>query len=569
MACTRNLPLFAFALGLLLSLGVAAPARAQSCPQTAYKGGTVAEGTRVRVVAISSQDAYYPQRDSIIGKTGKVDRMDPSGSTSDCWFGGQFHGDDGVDRYFYQVALQVLPASGSACPAGAYTGAALTSGTRVRVLTVSAEDAYSKKRYVVEGKVGKTDGNWKKSGSPCWYTGQFYGDDGTSAYFYQASVQVMDNAEASACPTGSATVDVPAGTRVKVLALAPDDAYYGDKDRIVGKTGKVTDALHPNHGCWMGGGVTADDGTYYYFYKAAVEPLNGQQTGGSGGMAAAVGGTVGCPANTYLGDPPALGTRVKIVALSDKDTYYGTRSEVEGQSGRVDGAWTRAGSTCWYGGQFQADNGNVFELYRAAIQITNTAAQTTNAAAATCPPGAATTKLADGTRVKVLAIHPDDSYYQDFARITGETGKVTGDLHPQDGCWLTGGFTADNGTYYHFYKAALVPLESPAPKPAPHTGTVAPDGGVVGGVVGGTRAPKAAPPTGQRFMGDSIPNGQRFRVVALAPDDSYYAKRATIIGRHCTATAAMPSQGPGWYSGPTKCTDGSTPYFYKVGVVFE
>jgi len=533
---------------LLLALGLASPvsAWAQACPQSAYQGGTVAEGTRVRVVAISPGDAYYPQRDAVVGKTGRVDRMDPSGSNTDCWFGGQFHGDDGVDRYFYQVALQMLPASGSACPAGAYTGAAITSGTRVRILTVSAEDAYSKNRYTVEGKVGKVDGTWKKSGSPCWYTGQFYGDDGTSFYFYQASVQVMDASGAGMCPAGSAIADVPEGARVKVLALGKDDAYYADKDRIVGVTGKVTDALHPNDGCWMGGGVTADDGTYYYFYKVAVQEVDGQPSGVVGGI---VGGDTECPQGSYLGDPPPFGARVQILALSDKDTYYSARGQVEGKAGRVDGVWTRVGSSCWYGGQFQADDGSMFQLNQAAVKVLQTSQQTTNAAAASCPPGSATGVLADGTPVKVLAVHPEDSYYQDSARITGETGKVTGDLHPQDGCWLAGGFTADDGTYYHFYKAAFVPVSQPAEAPPATT--------------------PAPAPAAQRFMGGSIPNGQRFRVVAIAQDDSYYAKRASIIGKHCTATAVMPSQEPGWYSGPTKCTDGSTPYFFKVGVVFE
>jgi len=70
-------------------------------------------------------------------------------------------------------------------------------------------------------------------------------------------------------------------------------------------------------------------------------------------------------------------------------------------------------------------------------------------------------------------------------------------------------------------------------------------------------------------MGSTISTGQKFRIVALHPDDAYYPDRVNILGKHCSAGAQMNNQGPGWYSGEVDCDDGTDYYFFKVGVVLE
>jgi len=426
------------ALSLLLLIAPAPVAHAQGCPSGAFSSGVLPAETRVRVLAVSESDAYFPQRAEIVGKTGTVDRMDPTGSSGQCWYGGQFNGDDGSSYYFYQVALEVI-AGGGGCPSGSYTGTEVYSGTRVRILAVSPEDAYYGTRHSIEGKVGRVEGTWSKMGEPCWFAGQFYADDGSSNYFYQAAVEILSGGEvADSCPPTASTASLTEGTRVKVLAIHSEDAYHSDAARIIGIQGKVSGDLHSNGGCWMGGGFTADDGTYYYFYKAAVEVI------------------------AYTPSTP-------------------------------------------------------------------------------CPPGANTAPLSEGTRVKIVALHPDDAYHSDAARIIGTVGVVSGGLTSSDGCWMGGGFTADDGNYYYFYKAAVT-------------------------VLGGGSAPT---PTGERFMGSMVSTGQRFRIVALHPDDAYYPDRVNILGKHCHANAQMNNQGPGWYSGEVGCDDGTDYYFFKVGIVLE
>jgi len=433
----RTIQILFVGLALVFLTGSIPVAHAE-CPSSAYSSGVVPAETRVRIMAVSASDVFYPQRTEIVGKVGKVDRMDPTGLPSDCWYGGMFYGDDGSSYYFYQVAVEIV-GGGGGCPSGAFTGTEIYGGTRVRVLTVSPEDHYYGTRYSIEGKVGRVDGTWPKMGEPCWFSGQIYADDGSSNYFYQAAVEILSGgAVASTCPPGANTATLSEGTRVKVLAIHSEDVYHADAARIIGTQGKVSGDLHSNDGCWMMGGLTADDGTYYYFSKAAVEVLSYEAV-------------------------PVVG--------------------------------------------------------------------------AACPPGANTAPLSVGTRVKIVALHPDDAYHSDSAQIIGTIGAVADNLRNTDGCWMGGGFNADDGNYYSFHKAAVVL--------------------------------QAITPTGERFMGASIPSGQKFRIVALHPEDAYYPDRVNILGKHCRAGDPMNKQDPGWYSGQVYCDDGTDYYFHKVGVVLE
>jgi hypothetical protein len=61
-----------------------------------------------------------------------------------------------------------------------------------------------------------------------------------------------------------------------------------------------------------------------------------------------------------------------------------------------------------------------------------------------------------GTRVSLIAIHQDDAYAgSEYEADLPITGTVDGDLHGNDGCWAGGGFDADSGQNFYFYKAAF------------------------------------------------------------------------------------------------------------------
>jgi len=74
-----------------------------------------------------------------------------------------------------------------------------------------------------------------------------------------------------------------------------------------------------------------------------------------------------------------------------------------------------------------------------------------------CPGDAASTEsYADGDRLILLAIHSDDAYAgSEFEGSMPMAGHVDGDLHNNGDCWFGGGFVADNGEEFYFYKAAF------------------------------------------------------------------------------------------------------------------
>ncbi len=64
--------------------------------------------------------------------------------------------------------------------------------------------------------------------------------------------------------------------------------------------------------------------------------------------------------------------------------------------------------------------------------------------------------IPDGTRVSLVAIHQDDAYAgSEYEADLPITGTVDGDLHGNEGCWAGGGFDADSGQNFYFYKAAF------------------------------------------------------------------------------------------------------------------
>lgn len=65
--------------------------------------GSIASGTRVTITDVSSEDAYYADRGSIIGKS--CTTADATSDNGGGWHGGQIHCDDGESYYFYKAAL--------------------------------------------------------------------------------------------------------------------------------------------------------------------------------------------------------------------------------------------------------------------------------------------------------------------------------------------------------------------------------------------------------------------------------------------------------------------------------
>ena len=133
---------------------------------------------------------------------------------------------------------------------GAFDGRSMSSlpaGERVTILDVSSEDAYYADRYGMIGKSCTTQEytSFKDGG---WHGGSVRCADGTDYYFYKAALRDdgydtnfgSGSSGYAVPPAGVALSAVPIATRVKIVDLSPEDAYYPDKATIVGKHSSPT-----------------------------------------------------------------------------------------------------------------------------------------------------------------------------------------------------------------------------------------------------------------------------------------------------------------------------------------
>jgi hypothetical protein len=201
------------ALGKVIRFdGVAAPAAAAAPPPSIVPPSvapgdslrrSVKAGEAVRIVGLSPEDAYYPDRGLIIGKA--CYPTDDMTQNADGWHGGPMHCWDGENYYFFKVALASDPTHSSQDLSGAraegerpslfgtYPGlpdvpGTLADGTAVVIRDVSSEDAVFGDRADFVGKECKVTGDLHPQDDEGWFGGgltckkKYY-------YFYKVRVE--------------------------------------------------------------------------------------------------------------------------------------------------------------------------------------------------------------------------------------------------------------------------------------------------------------------------------------------------------------------------------------------
>lgn len=315
-----------------------------------------ASGSRVEIVGVSKDDAFFSNKSDYIGAVGTTSGLSKSDG---CYFSGSIQLDDGRSPYFYQVAVKrsstSAPSTSSGCPSGALTS--VSAGDSVKILQVHSQDAFYSSRSMIEGKSAVANAPSKTEG--CWWGGTITTSDGTERYFYKVALGRGSSSSSSSstassstsCPSG-ALRSVSSGQHLKIARIHPDDAYYTSKSGIEGKAGTNT-GLSKTEDCWFGGPFIQDDGTERYFYKAAFT------------SAPAVSAGDGCPAGALTSS--RAGQRVRVLKVHSNDAYYSTRSAYEGQSGTVVDVHLQSGTGCFFGGTVKLDNGNEPYFYMAAL----------------------------------------------------------------------------------------------------------------------------------------------------------------------------------------------------------
>lgn len=188
------------------------------------------------------------------------------------------------------VPAPVIVSSPTVAPKEALRRAA-TSGEAVRIVAVSPEDAFyteadsliGRNCYPTEAMRYQEDG---------WQGGPMTCRDGQSYYFYKAALGA-DPSHADLdlpvkpplgrgpvapvppkpVPVGPVAGALIEGTRVKILEISSDQAYFAESGALVGKRCRVTGDLHPRADVvWFEGGLTCGS-RYLYLSKVKVERL--------------------------------------------------------------------------------------------------------------------------------------------------------------------------------------------------------------------------------------------------------------------------------------------------------
>jgi hypothetical protein len=334
---------------------------------------TIPAGKAVVIVDISEEDAYFDEKDALVGKTGKVSEGLKTSSVGKGWYGGEVVMDGGLgSKYFYAVALSTdgAPAPVISTPikvAGKSTATTIPAGKSVVIVDISEEDAYFNEKDALVGKTGKVKGELKTSSAgKGWYGGEVAMDGGLGTKYFYAVAISTDGAPASGAATSKTIADratsssIPKGTSVVVVDISPEDSYYSNKDLLIGKTGKISEGLtiSGEGKGWFSGEVILDGAGSKYFYAVAVA-VEGEAAGRTDG-------------NNNEKETAATipeGSTVMILSVSPEDAYYDDRETIEGKIGKVIETLTLSDmGDGWYGGEVILE-GEEDSLYFYAVSV--------------------------------------------------------------------------------------------------------------------------------------------------------------------------------------------------------
>ena len=151
---------------------------------------------------------------------------------------------------------------------------------------------------------------------------------------------------------------IPAGERVTILEVASDDAFYGDRHNIVGRSAIANTELSNWGSCWFEGDVTTDDGQHLVFYRAQFLRT---------GVAAATAEPACGPGASYVQSIPP-GRRVTVLEIAPADAFYPQRASIVGLSGTVTDSLENQGG-CWFAGDITTSSGAYYYFLRVQVRL--------------------------------------------------------------------------------------------------------------------------------------------------------------------------------------------------------
>lgn len=257
------------------------------------------------------------------------------------------------------------------CPSGA-SSSTFSKGDAVKIAGISLDDSYL---HDADNLVGMSAivGTEFEHETDCWYSGNLVCADGTTRYFFRVAVKgagsgsgkklAASSGSDGTCPSQAYHEgEIPKGTKVQIAAVSKEDAYFSDRSGIEGKSCTVGADFNMKSDCWYAGNLIFADGTSKYFYRVAVTKDGATTSGGTTGQAST------CPSDAVRDRTFSKGTKVIVVGISDKDSFYEDSPKLVGKTYLVDDDFTYQ-EDCYYSGNLKPmDGGSNYYFYRVAIK---------------------------------------------------------------------------------------------------------------------------------------------------------------------------------------------------------
>lgn len=440
----------------------------------------------------------------------------------------------------------------------------ITKGTKVKILEIARGDTYYEERASFLGKDATALGDLS-NGKDGFYSGTLEIEGTTrTCFFTDVKVSILESSKstaASSAVSSGFSGSVPSGTKFKIIEISTEDSYYSDRNEIVGKTGTTKSSLTVDNDGYTSGSLTTDDGKSYYFYKVKLgkpyAKVSSASTTAAKTPSPAVSVSSAKPIKFITGTIKK-GTAVYVAEISPDDSYYSDRFDLVGKKGKIDQSDMTMKEDGYYAGDFKYDDGSTGYFYK--VKFSKEPVAKLEKTDENKSEGKSDSKsgydytewekavndpdIQDGDRVEIVAVSPEDSYYDDKDDYIGKQGYVSNveidDL--EDG--YGGDIELDNGSKPYFYLVKLKKISA------------------------GRTPSRLTTTTSSSSSSDlsKIEKGTKVVVTDLDKDDSFYTSKDKYVGKTGKVAEGLNSQGNGCYSGKIVFDDQSDAYFYKVKV---
>lgn len=279
-----------------------------------------------------------------------------------------------------------------------------------------------------------------------------------------------------------ATSHVEENHMVRIVAIHPEDAFYGDRNELIGQTCVTVDRTTHKGDGWHAATLKCGSVSPYYYKVAlkdlgldpvAVPPLGktpvSQAAVSAAAVAAAAAAEVAATAtesNSSIGP----GRAVSVLAIDPADAYYENRGDLVGKTCTTSIATTVRGR--WHSGVLDCD-GTGHTFYRVALTDRGLAAParggwrpSNSAAGGSVSQGSVSSRagvasraalepIAPKRKVRILDIAKEDAYYHRKEEFLGRVCTTTRETRVFESPWHAGPVLCDDGESLHFYKVLL------------------------------------------------------------------------------------------------------------------